>query len=139
LGSLVLGLVLAACGKTTDQGRGDGPVDATDGGCQSLPPSDPLFECPATFAAHDVNLCASGFPSWAGTCGAYKIDYRAGLDSFLCVYDSQSTLIAARHCTDHNVLWACGGFCRSGGQTIDVEAQCDLQKKLLCAADAAVQ
>jgi hypothetical protein len=123
--------LLGACGAS-----GAGNADASDASCPPLAPSDPIFSCPATFAAHDLNGCLGLFPTWAGTCGSYQVDYRTGLDSYLCAYDAQGSLVAARHCTDHNVSWACGGFCRSSATNIDFEAVCQLSEKLRCPADA---
>jgi hypothetical protein len=94
-----------------------------------------MFECPVTFAARELSGCPHMFRSWAGTCGSYQVDYRTGLDSYLCTYDTQGALIAARHCTDHNVSWACGDFCRSSGPAIDFQAVCKLEEKLRCPVD----
>jgi hypothetical protein len=129
-----LGLfLLGACGAA-----GGGNADASGAAgasCPPLAPSDPIFGCPATFAAHDLSGCAGMFPSWAGTCGSYQVDYRTGLDSYLCAYDAQGALVVARHCTDHNVNWACGGFCRSSADAIDFEGVCNLSEKLRCPVD----
>ena len=114
LASLVLVLVglgvacsSTAPGETGPGGHGGASAGAGgDGGGSScsLPPSDPLFNCAATYDAQaamatctnaietgaaSAGQCGSG---WAWRCGAHQ--------SRACFYDGQKILVRARWCED---------------------------------------
>lgn len=64
----------------------------------------------------------------AGPCGAHRVWwFGPGTGSDTCVYDgSGQQLLSAATCTD--VMLRCGSFCMTGGQSIDVAAECDVTK-----------
>jgi hypothetical protein len=86
--------------------------------------------CKATFDQQvqwGLSISPSDCPL-AGPCGAHLVWRTApGLGSLTCVYDqSGQQLLSARNCTD--VPLSCGdnSLCMTGGQSINVENDCDV-------------
>jgi hypothetical protein len=61
----------------------------------------------------------------AGACGTHLVWRTTPSEgALICVYDSSGqALVFGKTCSD--VPLACGGFCQTGGQSLDVEKECD--------------
>ena len=102
---------------------------ATGSGCSSNDCRVPVDQlgCAATFAAQvqqrssDPSACPV-----AGPCGAHLVwRFAPGTGSDTCDYDgSGQQLLSAETCTD--VPLSCGSLCRTGGQSLDVDHDCDV-------------